>query len=446
MAKMVKYYLAIDIGASSGRHIVGWKENNKIEMQEVFRFNTGFAQVGERLVCDVTKLYGNVLEGIKRSFAQFAEIQSLAIDTWGVDYVLMNGNKEILPCVSYRDQRTVTAMEIVHKNIPFEKLYAKTGIQFQSLNTIYQLFDDKLIGKLDAATDFLMLPEYLNYKLTGNKVKEYTNSTTTGLVNVFTKQFDEEIISQLSLPKHLFPQLHEAGTTVGELLPNVQRQVGGNCKVKLCLSHDTASAVYGIPLDEQSLYISSGTWSLLGVITDKPLTDKNSMFANYSNEGGINKTVRYQKNITGMWAVNRAVEELKIESPARFVQLAKQSNYVQTVNLNDGVFTNPKHFVQEIMGELARANKPLPQGNADVANCIFHSLAKLYAEAIEQLETNIGKTYSKLYIVGGGAKNEYLNQLAECYTKKQVIALPIEATALGNLRTQIENNQSFRSN
>jgi len=434
----MKYYLAIDIGASSGRHIVGWLQNNKIETKEIYRFKMGFKQVADKLTCDVKRLFRNVIKGIKLAFEQYPKIESLAIDTWGVDYVLMDGDKEILPCVSYRDARTTTAVGIVHKNIPFKELYAKTGIQFQPFNTIYQLFDDKLTGKLDKATDFLMLPEYLNYKLTGNKVKEYTNGITTGLVNAFTKQFDEDIIGQLSLPKRLFTDLYEAGTTVGELLPDVQRQVGGNCKVKLCLSHDTASAVYAIPLDENSLYISSGTWSLLGVTTDKPLTDTNSMQANYSNEGGIHKTVRYQKNITGMWAVNRAVEELNIKSPAQFAELAKQSNYTQTINLNDSVFTNPKSFVQAIKDELAKANKPLLQCDRDVANCILHSLAKLYAEAIEQLETNVGKTYTKLYIVGGGAKNKYLNELTERYTKKQVIALPIEATALGNLKTQME--------
>lgn len=433
----MKYYLAIDVGASSGRHIVGWVEDGKIETKEISRFKTGFKQVADKLTCDVKRLLRNVIKGIKLAFEQYPKIESLAIDTWGVDYVLMDGDKEILPCVSYRDDRTATAVGIVHKNIPFEKLYAKTGIQFQPFNTIYQLFDDKLTGKLDTATDFLMLPEYLNYKLTGNKVKEYTNGTTTGLVNAETKWFDEDVIGQLSLPKRLFTDLREAGTIVGDLLLDVQRQVGGNCKVKLCLSHDTASAVYAIPLDKQSMYISSGTWSLLGVTTNKPLTDTKSMQANYSNEGGTYKTVRYQKNITGMWAVNRAVEELKIKSPSVFVELAKQSNYTQTVNLNDGVFTNPKYFVQTILDELTKAGEPLPQCDGDIANCIFHSLAKLYAEAIEQLETNVGKTYYKLYVVGGGAKNQYLNELTERYTKKQVIALPIEATALGNLKIQM---------
>ena len=234
----MNYYLAIDIGASSGRHIVGWEKNNVIQIKEMYRFETGFKQEEGKFICDVEKLFQNVLSGLKLAFEQYPSIESLAIDTWGVDYVLMNGDKEILPCMSYRDERTKQAVEQVHKLIPFERLYAKTGIQFQPFNTIYQLYADKLTGKLDEATDFLMLPEYLNYRLTGNKVKEYTNATTKGLVNAYTKQFDEEIITKLSLPKHLFNELHEAGTLVGELTSEVQQYVGGNCKVKLCLSHD----------------------------------------------------------------------------------------------------------------------------------------------------------------------------------------------------------------
>lgn len=431
------YYLAIDIGASSGRHIVSWVENNKIETTEVYRFKTGFKQTVSYLTCDVKRLYTNVLKGIKLAFGQYPQIESLAIDTWGVDYVLLNGSKEILPCVSYRDNRTASAVEIVHKNIPFEQLYKRTGVQFQPFNTIYQLFDDKLTGKLDNATDFLMLPEYLNYKLTGSKVKEYTNATTTGLVNAVTKQFDEDIISQLSLPKHLFGELHEAGTIVGELTPEVQKEVGGNCKVKLCLSHDTASAVYAIPLDEDSLYISSGTWSLLGVIIDKALTDANSMQANYSNEGGIHKTVRYQKNIAGMWLINRLRDELCPQTSfTEIVDMAQESTFGEAVDVNDNVFLSPKSMKQAFDGKLVQK----PTAIADYFRSAYISLAIGYKKAIDELKQNTRKTYTKLYIVGGGAKNAFLNELTEKATKLQVIALPIEATAIGNLKIQIESD------
>lgn len=432
----MKYYLAIDVGASSGRHIVGWIENNEIQTKEIYRFETGFKQAEDKLVCDVEKLFHNVLNGLKLAFEQYPNIESLAIDTWGVDYVLINGDKEILPCMSYRDSRTERAVEIVHKIIPFEQLYSTTGIQFQPFNTLYQLFDDKLTGKLDKATDFLMLPEYLNYKLTGNKVKEYTNATTTGLVNAYTKQFDEDIISKLSLPKHLFKDLQEAGTTVGELTPEVQQYVGGNCQVKLCLSHDTASAVYAIPLDEQSLYISSGTWSLLGVTTNNPITDLSSMQANYSNEGGIHKTVRYQKNMPGMWLVNRLRDELCPNvSFTEIVQQARNSTFGEAVDVNDEIFLSPKSMKQAFDSRLVNT----PSSMFDYFRSAYISLAIGYKKAIDELKANTHKTYSRLYIVGGGAKNAFLNELTAKATKMQVMPLPIEATAIGNLSIQIEN-------
>ena len=432
----MKYCLAIDVGASSGRHIIGWKENNEIKTKEIYRFETGFKQAEDKLVCDVEKLFQNVLNGLKLAFEQYPRIESLAIDTWGVDYVLMNGNNPILPCMSYRDERTKQAVEQVYKLIPFEQLYSKTGIQFQPFNTIYQLYEDKLTSKLDEATDFLMLPEYLNYRLTGNKVKEYTNATTTGLVNAYTKQFDEDIITKLSLSKYLFKELHEAGTTVGELTPEVQQYVGGNCQVKLCLSHDTASAVYAIPLDEQSLYISSGTWSLLGVTTNNPITDLSSMRANYSNEGGIHKTVRYQKNIPGMWLVNRLRDELCPNiSFTEIVQQARNSTFGEAVDVNDEIFLSPKSMKQAFDSKLVNT----PSNLYDYFRSAYISLAIGYKKAIDELKANTHKTYTKLYIVGGGAKNAFLNELTAKATKLHVIPLPIEATAIGNLKIQMRN-------
>lgn len=432
----MKYYLAIDVGASSGRHIVGWKENNEIQTKEIYRFETGFKQMDDKLICDVEKLYSNVLSGLKLAFGQYPEIESLAIDTWGVDYVLMNGDEEILPCMSYRDSRTSKAVEQVHKLVPFEQLYSKTGIQFQPFNTIYQLYADKLTGKLDKATDCLMLPEYLNYKLTGNKVKEYTNATTTGLVNAHTKQFDEEIITKLSLPKLLFKELHEAGMTVGKLTFEVQQYVGGNCKVKLCLSHDTASAVYAIPLDDDSLYISSGTWSLLGVTTNEPVTDVSSMQSNYSNEGGIHQTVRYQKNIPGMWLVNRLRDELCPNVTfSEIVEQARNSTFGEAVDVNDEIFLSPKSMKQAFDDNLVNT----PSTVWDYFRSAYVSLAIGYKKAIDELKANTHKTYTKLYVVGGGAKNTFLNELTAKATKLQVIPLPIEATAIGNLKIQMEN-------
>ena len=295
----MKYYLAIDIGASSGRHIIGWREGDEIKTKEVYRFPNGVTRQDGHLVWDIECLYYSILAGIRVAFKEYPEIESLSIDTWGVDYVLLDGDREILPVYAYRDSRTEAVIQAVHKIIPFSELYSRVGCQFQPFNSIYQLYDDKLNGRLDKATDMLMIPEYLMYKLCGVKAREYTNATTMGMVN---GEFDMDIVRRLGYPERLFPKLSQPKTVLGDLLPDIAQKVGGNTKVVLCATHDTGSAVEGIPMEENSPYISSGTWSLLGVKTPKPITDKGSEEANYSNEGGVGYN-RYQKNIMGMWIV-----------------------------------------------------------------------------------------------------------------------------------------------
>lgn len=430
----VKNYLAIDIGASSGRHIVA----HNGELTEVYRFRTGFDERDGHFYTDVERLTREIVEGIRRAFAQFGEITSLAIDTWGVDYVRMRGEETLFPVFAYRDERTAAAIDAVHGIVPFAELYARTGIQFEPFNTVYQLYDDLTAGRLAGVTDFLMLPEYFNYRLTGKKVKEYTNATTTGLINAETKEFDKAVIARLGLPAALFPPLAEGGTVVGDLLPEIAAQVGGSCRVMLCFSHDTASAVEGIPMSEPAPYLISGTWSLLGIKSPVPHTDAGSRAANYSNEGGRGRTFRYQKNITGMWAVNRAYREMNVESAAAFEMLANDSTFAETVDLNAPAFLNPPHFVTAIRETLTAAGKPAPRTAGDVSACIHHSLAALYAEALAQLEQNTGKRYEKLYIVGGGARDKLLNALTARATGKTVEALPIEASALGNIKIQKE--------
>lgn len=305
----MEYYLAIDIGASSGRHIVGWRENNEIKTDEVFRFPNGTKRQNNCLVWDTDSLFENVKKGIKAAIKKYGQIKSLAIDTWGVDYVLVNRIRSLSPCFAYRDSRAETVIDEVHGKMSFEELYRRTGIQFQPFNTVYQLYDDMKRGRLDRANDFLMIPEYLNYLLTGVKMHEYTNATTTGLVNAETKEYDKDILSALGLPTRLFGQLYQSGTRVGLLLPEIAWAVGGQTEVVLCASHDTASAVEGIAMTGNSPYISSGTWSLLGLKVPQAITDEKSRRANYSNEGGVGY-VRYQKNIMGMWVVNRLRGEL----------------------------------------------------------------------------------------------------------------------------------------
>ena len=429
----MNYYLDIDIGASSGRHIVGWVENGEIVTDEVFRFSNGAKREEGRLVWDVESLFENVQRGIGIAFEKYGEIRSLAIDTWGVDYVLLTKDGYVRPCFSYRDDRTQAVIDRVHALVPFERLYERTGIQFQPFNTVYQLCDDRLRGRLDAATDFLMLPEFLNYRLTGVKMHEYTNATTTGLVNATTGEYDGEIINRLGLPKKLFGKLYPPGTSVGRLKPDIAEAVGGQTEVVLCASHDTASAVEGIPMEKNSPYISSGTWSLLGLKVPQAITDGNSRKANYSNEGGVGY-VRYQKNITGMWIVNRLRDELCPEKPfEKIVSEAEESAFGEFVDVNDALFSAPDGMKEAFDGAL---NKK-PQTEGDYFRCAFLSLANGYKTALNELKKNSRKDFDTLYIVGGGAKNGLLNRLTEQVCGIEVKALPIEATSLGNLKIQI---------
>jgi len=432
----MKYCLAIDIGASSGRHIVGWEENGAIQTQEVYRFPNGVKELDGHLVWDMEELLKYVVAGIREAFQAYPDIQSLSVDTWGVDYVLMKGDQEVWPCYAYRDSRTDRSIPEVHKIMPFEELYRHTGIQFQTFNTIYQLYDDKMTGRLEGITDTLMIPEYLMYKLSGVKAREYTEASTGGMLNAQTGEFDMQIVDALGLPRHLFPKLSQPGTVLGNLRPEIAQAVGGDCKVVLCATHDTGSAVEGIPMEGNHPFISSGTWSLLGVKIPKPLTDEGSYRANYANEGGVGY-IRYLKNIMGMWLINELKRDLCPDTSfPEIVKMAEQSTCDVLVDANAQEFLAPKSmkeaFDQATEGKL--------QSVGDYFRCAYRSLAVCYRNALNNLEANTGTKYEKLYIVGGGAKNQFLNRLTEEATGKKVVALPIEATALGNLKIQLEVN------
>ena len=429
----MRYFMAIDIGASSGRHIVGWREDGEIRTNEVYRFPNGVREENGHLTWDVRKLFSNVVAGILEAFKQYPEIESLSIDTWGVDYVLLKGDAEVYPVYAYRDSRTEAVIPQVHEKMAFSELYRHTGCQFQPFNTIYQLYDDKMNGRLEGVTDLLMMPEYLMWKLCGVKAREYTNATTMGMINAQSGEFGRSIMERLGYPKHLFPKLSQPGTVLGMLRPEIAEAVGGNCKVVLCATHDTGSAVEGIPMEDNHPYISSGTWSLLGVKTPKPITDAGSEAANYSNEGGVGYN-RYQKNIMGMWLVNELQREIcpGMKFP-EIVKLAEKSTCDALVDANAPEFLAPKS-----MKAAFDASTGGLESIGDYFRCAYRSLAISYKQAIEELEANTGKKYDKLYIVGGGAKNQFLNRLTVEATGKKVIALPIEATALGNLKIQME--------
>ena len=421
----MRFYLAIDIGASSGRHIVGWREDGELKTEEVYRFPNGVTEQDGHLTWDIDALTSHVKAGIAIAREKYSQIESLSIDTWGVDYVLMKGGEEVRPCYAYRDSRTEAVIPAVHEKISFTRLYRHTGIQFQPFNTIYQLYADKLAGRLNGVTDFLMIPEYLMYKLCGVKSHEYTNATTGGMVSAETGEYDDEIIDVLDLPKQLFCKLQQPGTIIGEY---------DGMKVVLCATHDTGSAVEGIPMEGEQPYISSGTWSLLGVKTEKPITNAASELANWSNEGGVGYN-RYQKNIMGMWLVNRLRSELCPDKPwSEITAEAERSRFEETVDANASAFLSPESMKAAFDAALSMK----PQSEGDYFRCAYRSLALSYLNAAQEMQHNTDRHYDSIYIVGGGAKNTFLNRLTEEATGKKVIALPIEATAIGNLKIQME--------
>lgn len=426
------YFLAIDIGASSGRHIVGYRQNGQIKLDEVYRFSNGMKRTADGLIWDVNEIFSHIKQGIKCAFQKYNEIQSVAIDTWGVDYVLLKGDQLVLPCRAYRNERTLDVVDQVHSIVPFEQLYAKTGIQFQTFNTIYQLFDDNKHGRLDGVTDFLLMPEFFSYMLTGVKKHEHTNASTGGMVNVTTKQYDFEIIHRLGLPRNIFHTLDMPQAVVGQLKDDIANEVGGQTTVVLCASHDTASAYEAIDCDADSVVLSSGTWSLIGAKLPSADTSSQSRANNFSNEGGVGY-FRYLKNIMGMWLINE-VQRKKTISFAEIVALAEQSSYTEIFDVNDESLLSPADM-QSAICNLLKHNPP--QNDGDLYASIYRSLAVSYGNAVSEMEQTLSRKFNKIYIVGGGAKNQFLNKLTQQYTGKQVVALPIEATAIGNLLVQM---------
>lgn len=427
----MKYYLAIDLGATSGRHVVGHFEGKEIVLDEIYRFKTGMKDSLDGKVWDISLFFQEIKKGIKLAFSKYKSIESLAIDTWGVDYVLLKGDQEIPPFYSYRNKRNIKASNDLHKITPFSEIYMQNGIQFANFNTIYQLYDDLKNNRLDSATDYLMLPSYFTYKLTGIKSHEYTEESTTSLLNANTRDYNFSLLSKIGFPKRLFSKISLPGTIVGKLLPEIANEVGGQTNVILCASHDTASAFESIDNPNDSIIISSGTWSLLGVKLDKPLTNLKSLEANFTNEGGIGY-IRYLKNIMGMWIVNQISEQENFSFKEMDSKL-EQSHYQEIFDVNDQSLLSPKNMKNAVISLLK--NKK-PKNDIDLFNSIYHSLAYSYNKAIIELESLVNKNYKTIYIVGGGAKNKYLNRLVEQYTGKQVIALPIEATCIGNIKVQ----------
>lgn len=431
-------HLAIDIGASSGRHIAAWRENGELKMKEVYRFPNLPEEREGHLVWDLDRLCREVVGGLKACREQGIVPDSVGIDTWAVDYVLLDSQDQpILPLYCYRDSRGGEGAELAHKTISFERLYERTGIQFQPFNTIYQLCWDKARGRLEHAADFLMLPEYLSFYLSGMKAHEYTNASSTGLLDARRRTWDMEIISALGLPERLFAAPPRTPPVkLGRLKADIGSQVGFTCDVVLPATHDTASAIAALPR-KGTAYISSGTWSLLGAELEQPITTPEAMKANFTNEGGVG-TIRFLKNIMGLWLVQCLKRELEDRySFAQLAQMARdEANFDYHLDVNSARYLAPKSVMAEIDGECAQKGWPVPRTPGQYAHAIYQSLAHAYAAALDELEAITGEKFGVLCIVGGGANNTYLNQLTEQAIGRSVITGSPEATALGNILLQ----------
>lgn len=437
---MRNYYLAIDIGASSGRHILGHIENGKMVLEEIYRFRNGAEKQDGKLVWNVDELYKSIVEGLKKC-KEIGKIPvSIGIDTWGVDYALLDKDDNLLGEVySYRDERTLAVMKEVYDVIPESELYARTGIKEQVFNTIFQLYCDKKSGKLDKAETFLMMPDYLHFLLTGVKKNEYTNASTTGLLNAKNRDWDYEIIDKLGFKKSLFRPLSYPCDKVGDLRPEIVKEVGFTACVYLPATHDTASAVMAVPSENDPLYISSGTWSLIGIETPKENTTEQAKTSGFTNEGGFNKTVRFLKNIMGMWMIQCIKKELNDKySFVELVALAKEAkDFGSRVDVNDLSFFAPDSMIKAVTDYCRRTGQKIPETVGEIAYCVYASLAESYVRSVEQIEEITGSSFDRIYIVGGGSQNVLMNELTARFTKRTVVAGPIEATATGNLIAQM---------
>ncbi len=429
------YVLAVDIGASSGRHILGYLQNGILKEEEIYRFENNIVNQNGTLVWDIEHLVSEVKAGIKVCKDIGKIPATVAIDTWGVDYVLLDkSGKEIMPAVAYRDSRTNGIPEEIDKIIPRLDLYKRTGIQSINFNTVYQLYCDKKSGKLQNAAHFLMMPEYLSYKLTGVIKNEYTNATTGSIVNAETKKLDKELLELLGLKTDIFKELSLPTEVVGNLSDEVKAEVGFDTTVIFCPSHDTASAVAACPVGDNGVYISSGTWSLIGTENTEPVLSAEAMNGGFTNEGGINYRYRFLENIMGMWLFQNIRRNLdKKYTYDQMMQMAMESDYRELINPNAKEFVAPENMVEAIREYLGK--KDLPIG--DVLSSVYHSLANSYKEAVKTIENVSGKQIDLINIIGGGSKDAYLNKLTKDYTGKRVLAGPTEATATGNIIAQL---------
>ncbi len=441
---MKKYYLAVDIGASSGRHILcSVGENGLLELEEVYRFKNGLVKKDGELCWDLENLFSNIKAGLKKCGEMGKIPVSMGVDTWGVDFVLLDGEDNIIGnTVGYRDSRTNGMDEVVYKTISAEELYARTGIQKQLYNTIYQLVavKEKHPEYLQRAKTFLTVPDYFHFMLSGVKTNEYTEATTTQLLNPVTKTWDLELIERLGLPTAIFQSISVPGTVLGGLRKELVEELGFDVQVVLPASHDTGSAVAAVPSNaDDYVYISSGTWSLIGIERPEADCSEKARKANFANEGGYNYRFRFLKNIMGLWMIQSIKREYndKYSFDDLCNAAMEVADFPTRVDTEDYCFLAPESMIEALKDYARRTGQPVPETPGQLATVVYASLAESYARAVDELEEITGRKFNKIHVVGGGSKDTYLCELTAKATGRPVFAGPTEATAVGNLTVQM---------
>ena len=447
---MDKYYLAIDIGASSGRHMLASIQDGKMQLEEVYRFPNGMDNKDGTLCWDVDRLFTEIKNGLKKCKEVGKIPVSMSIDTWGVDYVLLDKDDNILgDTVGYRDSRTNGMDEKVYEKISLEDLYKRTGIQKQMFNTIYQLMAVKETHPeyMEKAEALLMIPDYFHFLLTGVKKNEYTNATTGQLISPKTNDWDYELMELLGFNTKMFQPVSMPGTVVGNFTKEIQEEVGFDCTVVLPATHDTGSAVLAVPTnDDNAIYISSGTWSLMGIERKEADCSLESMKANFTNEGGYDHRFRFLKNIMGLWMIQSVKKEFTEDlSFAEICARASKETIPSIVDCNDDCFLAPDSMIEAVQKFCRDTNQQVPESVAEISAVIYNSLAKCYGDTIKEIEEITGNTYDTIYVVGGGSNAGYLNELTAKYTGKKVSAGPGEATAIGNVIVQLLHDGMFKN-
>ncbi len=441
------YYIAIDLGAESGRVIVGTLKNQKLLMKEIHRFPTKQIVENETIYWDINFIYSEMLEGIKRASAMgYNEPSGIGIDSWAVDFGLLDEKDELIELpIAYRDKRTNGMMERVFEVISKNEIYKSTGIQFLKFNSIFQLYSlvENRPEMLVKAKSFLMIPDLLNFFLTGNKFNEYTNTTTTSMLDAKRKEIAEEIIKKLRIPSELMQRIIFPSSKIGMIKEEIAKNLGiKGTDVIAVGSHDTASAIVAIPVEKSNwAYLSSGTWSLLGIEINEPILTENAREYSFTNEGGVNNTIRFLKNIMGLWLLQRArLSWSKAEEDLDYSTITslaeKEKPFQAFVNPDDERFFNPKDMIKEIENYFSDTNQQVITGIDALGRVILESLAFKVAYYFKQLSSFTDEPIEVLHIVGGGSQNELLNQFIANACNVKVVAGPTEGTAAGNIMTQ----------